>query len=270
MCARLGRGVASGLRPRVVFLEVAVFYLNIRGSCFYLLVHVDVGAGRGVLTREKGLHAGFLLREVSVFPRLVAQRWVRSDVGVFAAFVGALDVVFGFLDRCALLTIWSWTFNLFEHDRETSQPVLVTELPLLPETALVVVEGLLPLSSVRTVRHVRSVGDHVEERLALVADWWHVFLLFLEAVLVLLPPFAELDVAELGYLRQLLLGVFLVLLGAGCTCRHLGLRHKAVIGFSLVHLENVFVSCSSDRALLARVSVFRRFVRGAAALSDRM
>lgn len=57
MGRRLARGVASGLRPRVIFLEFAVLYLDVGRSCFNLLVHVDVGARVGVLGREKGLHA---------------------------------------------------------------------------------------------------------------------------------------------------------------------------------------------------------------------
>ena len=51
MGRRLARGVASGLRPRVIFLEFTVLDLDVGRSCFNLLVHVDVGARFGVLRR---------------------------------------------------------------------------------------------------------------------------------------------------------------------------------------------------------------------------
>lgn len=267
----LARGVASSLRPRVLLLEVAVLYLNIRRTRFYLLIDID-GRARGILPREQRLHACLLLRQLGLFPSLVAQGRVRSDIGVFPAVQRTLDVVFRFLDgSCALLPIWYLTLNLFKHDRESSKPILVAELPLLPETALVVVEGLLPLSCVRTVRHVGSVRDHVEQRLALVADRRHVLLLFLQAVLVLLPPFAEFDVAEFGYLRQLLIAcLLLVFLDAHDASWQLSPHHDAFVRVPLVHLENVFVSCSTDHAHLARVSVSQLFTRRLVSLAGRV
>lgn len=260
MGARLTCGVASGLRPRVILLEVAVFYLYVGCSCFYLLVDVDVRASVGVLAGKKGLHARFLLGDLQVCVAvLVAQRRVRSDVRALTAVGCAFYVVFSFLDRSgAFLPILYLPFDLSKHDWETAKPVLVPKLLLVPEATLVVVESLLPLACIGTARHIGSVRYHVEEGLALVANGWHVRLLFLEAVLMLLPPLAELDVAEFGYLRQLLLGLFRLFAEARSDDigRQLGLPHEALVSFSFVHLENIFVSCSADHAVLALVPAF--------------
>lgn len=196
--------------------------------------------------------------QVRLLSTLAIQDRIRADVRVLVAFCRAFHIEFCFLYCCrSFLAICNLPFNLPEHDWETTQHVLVAELPLFPEATLVVVERFLPLARVGALRQVRRLRYHVEERLALVANGWQVLLLFLEAVLVLLPPFAEFDVAEFGHLGQLLLGSLGVFAGArgDDVGRQRGLHQEAFISFSFVHLQYIFVSCGADHAVLALILV---------------
>ena len=178
---------------------------------------------------------------------------IRVDVGLVAAVDGAVS----FLDRRTFLRICNLSFDLPKHDWESSEHVLVAKLLLVPEAALVVVESFLPLAGVGAARHVRSLRYHVEKRLALVADGRHVRLLFLKTVLMLLPPFTQLDVAEFRYLRQRLPGLFRRVSAGPCRnniCWQSSLHQDALISFSLLRLEHILVSCSADHGVLACVS----------------
>ena len=89
-------------------------------------------------------------------------------------------------------------FNWLEHNRETTHIVLITTLIRGPYTLLVIRQSFNPLPTLGTLGEVGCLGYHVKKGFAFVADRWHISLILLQTILVLFPPFTQLNVREFG------------------------------------------------------------------------
>lgn len=171
-----------------------------------------------------------------------------------------LNIELSLLNLClAFLPIRNLPFDLFEHHRKATKPILISKLIMMPESALILAQCLLPLPRVRALRLVGRVRYHIKQRFILVADWRHVRLLLLQAVFVILPELTQLDVAELRYLHQILSRLPLLVLGClrDNIRRELNILHDGLICISLIQLEDILVSCVQDCAVLRLVHMDR-------------
>lgn len=173
-------------------------------------------------------------KQVLLLGILTAHLHIRS---ICSRITRTLDIELSLLNlRLAFLPIRNLPFDLFEHHRKATKSILISKLIMMPESALILAQRLFPLPCVRALWLVGRVRYHIKQCFILVADRRHVRLLLLQAIFVILPELTQLDVAELGYLHQILSRLPLLVLGClrHNIRRKLNILHDSLICISLI------------------------------------